>query len=166
MNSQHSFFFFDALHSFVYDSDGGNLTYEDWSTRQPDNWQGKEDCVHFQAANAGHVAPMNDIDCNTHWFSYICQTEKRSSGRCPAVYVVMDISMVMDILTECASCPLSGYRPLTTHKCYKLVEDGTTWIDAVRACNSEAPHIAKLAEPRNKLEFDLFVNIFGGIGHK
>ncbi len=68
--------------------------------------------------------------------------------------------------TECSVCPLPGYRPLTTQKCYKLVEDGTTWTDAVKACTSGAGCHGKLAEPRNKLEFALFNNIFGGIAEK
>ncbi len=48
---------------------------------QPQNWQNNEDSVHFQAANAGHVTSMNDTDCNTHWFLYARETEKRSSGK-------------------------------------------------------------------------------------
>ena len=67
--------FFDR---FVYQSDGSALTYPNWAVKQPDDWQENEDCVHFQAPG-GRVAPMNDLDCNTDWYSRVCQTDVSSS---------------------------------------------------------------------------------------
>ena len=38
--------------------DGGPLPYDGWGNRQPDDWQGREDCVHLQGSPR-----WNDADC-------------------------------------------------------------------------------------------------------
>lgn len=52
--------------------DFSNVNYTDWSSRQPDNGGGKEDCLEIRKA---YNYQWNDAVC-TYKIGYICESEK------------------------------------------------------------------------------------------
>ncbi len=56
--------------TFCYLSDNQDITYDKWSTDEPNNAFGTEDCVHVKTVTYNYE--WNDITC-THSYVYVCE---------------------------------------------------------------------------------------------
>ncbi|XP_045535504.1 uncharacterized protein LOC106721393 [Papilio machaon] len=92
----------------------------EWAPNEPDNYEGKEDCIILQGN--GTAA---DVNC-TDLYPYVCY---RSQVRSPVT------------LNECGTVDSEYHYEARTGSCYKFHTVGRTWSRAFMACAAEGGYL-------------------------
>ena len=58
--------------------DRSRPTYTQWDSGEPNNYGGREDCVHMRSKSSGYN--WNDLACNTYSVPYVCETRGKSGN--------------------------------------------------------------------------------------
>ncbi len=132
----------NLLPRFLYQSDDTNFALH-FAKNQPDDWKGREDCVHFTpetGTRRSDLYPFNDASCNAkNWAIFVCQAPRLPKHPIP-------IEM----------CP-HGYK-LLNRKCYKLHHETKSYREAQGTCANEG---GTLIEPRSQIDLDLIESEWG-----
>ncbi|KAJ3605426.1 hypothetical protein NHX12_027473 [Muraenolepis orangiensis] len=132
-------------------SDGTPMAHTNWAPGEPDNHEGRENCVEMVSSGNGSLSWWNDLNCDAHQ-GWICMIAKGVTPTLPP----RPPSPVP--APDCGVNP--GWRKYGGFCYYYNDTDTVDFHTAVRRCRQEEAHLVSI----NNQEVQAYVNTMVGTG--